>query len=62
MPKTTVVIADLSQETLAGAFDAIFAPFGGVEAVLPMNPAVSAWLLFQARLHGLTARVPPSLG
>ena len=32
MPKTTVVIADLSQETLASAFDATFAPFGGVQA------------------------------
>jgi uncharacterized protein (DUF362 family) len=30
--------------------------------MVPLNPIVSAWLLLQAKLHGLTARVPPLLG
>ena len=30
--------------------------------MVPMNPLLSAWTLIQARLHGLTARVPPLLG
>jgi len=35
MFKTTVVTADLSQETLASAFDATFALFGGIQAIRP---------------------------
>jgi hypothetical protein len=30
--------------------------------MVPMNPLQSAWTLFQARLRGLKARVPPLLG
>jgi uncharacterized protein (DUF362 family) len=30
--------------------------------MVPLNPLASAWLLLQAKLHGLTARVPPLLG
>jgi hypothetical protein len=30
--------------------------------MVPLNPLVSALTLLQARLHGLTARVPPLLG
>jgi hypothetical protein len=30
--------------------------------MVPLNPLVSAVTLLQARLHGLTARVPPLLG
>lgn len=30
--------------------------------MVPLNPLVSAWTLLQARLRGLTARVPPLLG
>jgi uncharacterized protein (DUF362 family) len=40
MPKTTVVIADLSQGSLPAAFDTIFAPFGGVRSVLPKTGTV----------------------
>jgi hypothetical protein len=31
-------------------------------AMVPLNPLVSALTLLQAKLHGLTARVPPLLG
>jgi len=34
MSKTTVVIAELSHGSMPDAFDAVFAPFGGVEALL----------------------------
>jgi len=30
--------------------------------MVPLNPLVSALILLQAKLHGLTARVPPLLG
>jgi hypothetical protein len=30
--------------------------------LVPLNPVVSALILLQAKLHGLTARVPPLLG
>jgi hypothetical protein len=30
--------------------------------MVPLNPLHVAWTLFQARLRGLTARVPPLLG
>jgi uncharacterized protein (DUF362 family) len=40
MPQTVVVVADLNQGSLADAFDAIWLPFGGVEAVLPQSGAV----------------------
>ncbi len=30
--------------------------------MVPLNPLVSALTLLQAKLHGLTARVPPFLG
>jgi uncharacterized protein (DUF362 family) len=30
--------------------------------MVPLNPILSAWILLQARLRGLTARVPPLLG
>jgi hypothetical protein len=30
--------------------------------MVPLNPLHAAWTLFQARLRGLTARVPPLLG
>jgi len=30
--------------------------------MVPLNPLQSAWILFQAKLHGLRARVPPLLG
>ena len=30
--------------------------------MVPLNPLVSAFTLAQAKLHGLTARVPPLLG
>jgi hypothetical protein len=30
--------------------------------MVPLNPLVSALTLLQAKLHGLTARVPPLLG
>jgi len=30
--------------------------------MVPLNPIASAWLLLQAKLHGLTSLVPPLLG
>jgi uncharacterized protein (DUF362 family) len=30
--------------------------------MIPMNPLRSSWILLQARLHGLSSRVPPVLG
>ena len=30
--------------------------------MVPLNPLVSAWTLLQARLRGLTSRVPPLFG
>lgn len=30
--------------------------------VVPLDPLVAAYTFFVARLHGLTARVPPLLG
>jgi uncharacterized protein (DUF362 family) len=40
MLQTIVVVADLNQSSLADAFDAIWSPFGGVEAVLPQSGVV----------------------
>jgi uncharacterized protein (DUF362 family) len=40
MPRATVVIADCSERRLQDSFDTVFAPFGGVEAVLPKTGTV----------------------
>ena len=40
MPRATVVIADCSERRLHDSFDTVFAPFGGVQAVLPKTGTV----------------------
>ncbi len=40
MSKTSVVIADLKEDSLSNALDAIWTPFGGVQAVLPRSGTV----------------------
>jgi uncharacterized protein (DUF362 family) len=40
MPRATVVITDCRERPLPGCFDTVFAPFGGVGAVVPKSGTV----------------------